>query len=354
MREAGVTIQHDMSFGDTLNQLKFLQVEFIALKKKMAFAAEQRMRAKVASYLAHDLRSPLLVFQEALRLQTLQELSAYKPRLFESISRIQFMINSLKDTDIKNIQASRISQFEMRAIIHEAKLLARERKIRILTQLEQGKEYLLDREKIERAVANLLHNAVELAKSFVTLRMHSKDTSLCVSVTDDGPGVPSEFDELIYKEHFSFGKAQGTGLGLSYAREVITAHGGSLTHFRQHGLTVFEMTLPGCVQTLTLCSKPDAHVVLPFPRPQRKNILILLRNTKLFNSLRSKRPNRHWIFKQAIDQATNLESFAIVYSDIPELIQIAIQKGVHPIVALASDCPLKATAKILRVWNLKI
>lgn len=52
-----------------------------------------------------------------------------------------------------------------------------------------------------------------------------------ITYTDNGPGVPHEFKDRIFDDFFSRrpGRNPSTGLGLSYVRRVITAHGGTIS-----------------------------------------------------------------------------------------------------------------------------
>jgi signal transduction histidine kinase len=61
-------------------------------------------------------------------------------------------------------------------------------------------------------------------------------------VEDTGPGIPESVDVL---HLFETTKPQGSGLGLSIAREIVLAHGGSITFVQRqpHG-TVFQVDLP--------------------------------------------------------------------------------------------------------------
>jgi two-component system osmolarity sensor histidine kinase EnvZ len=52
--------------------------------------------------------------------------------------------------------------------------------------------------------------------------------SVLVMVDDDGPGIPAERRESVFRP-FESGAAGGTGLGLTIARDIVRAHGGDIT-----------------------------------------------------------------------------------------------------------------------------
>jgi signal transduction histidine kinase len=95
-------------------------------------------------------------------------------------------------------------------------------------------EYFLDTEKLTLAVQNLLSNAIRYSPvggevRFVTSLL-GKD--LVISVSDSGPGISSEEQELVF-EPFTRGSsarrfAQGMGLGLTIAKDMVEAHGGKI------------------------------------------------------------------------------------------------------------------------------
>ncbi len=79
---------------------------------------------------------------------------------------------------------------------------------------------------IRRALTNLVDNARKHARSVaITLQMQPRQVQ--VNVDDDGPGVPPERRESVFRA-FESGARGGTGLGLTIARDIIRAHGGDI------------------------------------------------------------------------------------------------------------------------------
>lgn len=109
----------------------------------------------------------------------------------------------------------------------------------------------LDREKVLKVLMNLLGNAFKYARSEVIVRLEQTDDDrLCISVIDDGPGVPPQEKEKIFDVYHQIAgdataKNLGTGLGLAYARMLAEAHGGELTEQDPPGGgSDFSLTLP--------------------------------------------------------------------------------------------------------------
>lgn len=104
--------------------------------------------------------------------------------------------------------------------------------------------------ELQRVLINLIYNAADAAQAgghvWLTARV-AADGGIEISVTDDGPGVPSELAERIFEPFFSTKGAQGTGLGLALSRSIAEAHCGALTlhHSLGRGAT-FTLKLPAC------------------------------------------------------------------------------------------------------------
>lgn len=108
---------------------------------------------------------------------------------------------------------------------------------------------MLDRDKIEQAVINVLLNSVEALSAggkivILTREEALNGRSVLVEITDNGPGITEE-DLLYVFDPFFSNKKKGTGLGLSNTKKIIEAHGGmvSLTPRQEQGIH-FCLTIP--------------------------------------------------------------------------------------------------------------
>lgn len=87
----------------------------------------------------------------------------------------------------------------------------------------------VDRQAIQRAVVNLVRNAIQASPSDgeVSLSVQERGGQVILEVRDEGPGIDSELSEQLF-DAFVTHRAEGTGLGLALARRVAEEHGGSL------------------------------------------------------------------------------------------------------------------------------
>ncbi len=97
-----------------------------------------------------------------------------------------------------------------------------------------------------RLFVNLLTNAVQASPegSEILIRLQcSGDGYVLASVTNEGPEIPPDMSEKIYRP-FVTGSRQGTGLGLAFASRIVSMKGGRIWHEHQNGKTTFFVRLP--------------------------------------------------------------------------------------------------------------
>ena len=90
---------------------------------------------------------------------------------------------------------------------------------------------LADESKLRQALLNLTLNAAQASdgKGAVRVETVADAGGVRITVTDTGPGVPSELRAHLF-EPFVTGKSGGTGLGLAVARKILERHGGRLSY----------------------------------------------------------------------------------------------------------------------------
>jgi two-component system sensor histidine kinase AtoS len=110
-----------------------------------------------------------------------------------------------------------------------------------------------DNHHMEQALVALLTNAIQASKAGKVVRVSAKraaagSSEWCLAVADQGPGIPPAIRDKIFLPYFTT-KPDGSGVGLSTANKVVTAHGGRLTVESEPGCgSVFVATMPDLTQ----------------------------------------------------------------------------------------------------------
>jgi signal transduction histidine kinase len=131
-----------------------------------------------------------------------------------------------------------------------------------------------DQRKLERALYNLLLNACEAAPALGgKIEVTAADVSgaISISVADNGPGIAESIRGRLFHPFVSYGKENGTGLGLAVVQKIVQDHGGEIVVERTpQAMTVFRIVLPGRIHHLS--SEPDdsrptvTSIVMPAQR----------------------------------------------------------------------------------------
>jgi signal transduction histidine kinase len=109
-----------------------------------------------------------------------------------------------------------------------------------------------DQGKLTRVIANLIDNAIKFAPSGSQVVVSASlfaDDQIIIQVSDNGPGVPEDYREKIFERFTqvpgSHGRRRGTGLGLTFCKLAVEAHGGRIwVDANPDGGSIFKITLP--------------------------------------------------------------------------------------------------------------
>jgi len=109
-----------------------------------------------------------------------------------------------------------------------------------------------DRALLPMAMFNLISNAIKYNQpdGSISLRVEESESKILFTIGNSGPGIPladePKIFERFYRVQSSTGApADGIGLGLSLAREIVRAHGGEISMLKSSSdWTVFQMQMP--------------------------------------------------------------------------------------------------------------
>jgi signal transduction histidine kinase len=116
-----------------------------------------------------------------------------------------------------------------------------------------------DPRKLERALYNLLLNACEAVSPThgrIEINLRATSNGVEIRISDDGRGIPDSIRDRLFQPFVSYGKENGTGLGLTVVQKIVQDHGGDVTVEKTSGEgTVFKVVLP-----LASLTSPPAEV----------------------------------------------------------------------------------------------
>ncbi len=254
-----ITLSPEMSFLELrLNECKTI----LEKRERDARQAEQRKNDLVV-YLAHDIRTPLtsvIGYLELLR--ETPDLPAPQQAKYLSITldkayRLEQLINEFFEITRFNLQTIPLS----REPLHLSYML-RQMAEEFYPILSPGgrsvhinvPETLIlpgDPDKLARVFNNILKNAAAYSdeNSVIEIRAWQKEGSIHITFTNQGPVIPPEQLNSIFEKFYRLDSARsastgGAGLGLAIAREIITAHQGTISAESSNNKTVFSIVLP--------------------------------------------------------------------------------------------------------------
>lgn len=185
---------------------------------------------RVTRMLRHDLRSPLQSINNAAQMIEVDPTTATEMLtvIRDNVKYIAEMLDDLSTmTTVRDPMKEPVNIDALIKRLIDRKILPDG--IEVKLELQRSVDVNVDGTKLTRVIDNLINNAVDAMPrgGKITLKTRVEGEYYVITVGDDGEGIPEEDLALIFKPFFST-KRTGMGLGLTYCREVMDAHGGSI------------------------------------------------------------------------------------------------------------------------------
>lgn len=229
---------------DDLSQsIELLLNEIVQLEKHIATVNFDRGRVKMAETVAHNIKGAIATLQ--LKIGSLSQLSA--------IDRLELIgcVDSIRDGSVNLLKAKKnelknqpmggdnptsihlmpvvASTVNMKKKQYQANL-----KLQIIyddTEKLDGITSEIIASELQSMIGNLVDNSVEAIGDLggmVTLQINVTNRQVEIRIKDNGKGIPSDALQKLIAKGGSYEKPEGTGIGLSHAKETLEKYGGEL------------------------------------------------------------------------------------------------------------------------------
>lgn len=242
--------------GDAMDQLVAQVVDVTELKETQSKLEELlATKNQFLAAVSHELRTPLTAvigLAELLRDPESDLSSDQRASLIDTIVESGFDVSNMVE-DL--LTAARQEAGQLSVVAVPVNMMAQTKQAIEVLDSEagvaisgQGATAVADPGRVRQILRNLLTNALKYGGDHVMVRLDTNGDFARAIVIDDGPGVPPESSELIFRSyeraHAKELHPGSVGIGLSISRELARQMGGDLQYRRSHGRTHFELTLP--------------------------------------------------------------------------------------------------------------
>jgi signal transduction histidine kinase len=219
--------------------------------KITAKSAKTDLGFRIATQVAHDIRSPVMALQ-TVRMLGASQLPPEIQRLLEtSINKI----NDIADTLLKKFRTGAFETIneaisvDIHALVQQLVETYNQTHPKVKFEVQGFNKSLLipiEKTEIERAFTNIINNGIE-AMGFsgkIKISLTESKEYIEIYIQDNGKGISPEIQNNIFKTGFTHGKATGTGLGLSQAKEAFQKNSGDIQLVSSKaGETIFKLIL---------------------------------------------------------------------------------------------------------------
>jgi signal transduction histidine kinase len=221
----------------------------------------EKLRKDLVADVAHELRTPLTNMRgylEALRDGVLPATPQQIASLHEEVLRLVRLVEALHQLAVADAGTQRlqVESVSVGAITSQALEPFRHRFVQKNIKLstpsqDDGRVVRVDHDQFVCVLNNLFENALHYTppNGEVTVSVRHEGSAAVLEVSNTGDGIPPHDLPLIFERFYRGEKSRsrehgGAGIGLSLVKQIVEAHGGTVSAESRFGLTMFRVTLP--------------------------------------------------------------------------------------------------------------
>ena len=198
--------------------------EFEKMRKRILRHLNQR--SEMLSGISHDLRTPLTRIKLQLTFIKDKEISK---KLSEDVKEMEKMLDEYLQF-ARSQFSEKTTKINLNKLIESVSSKYENSKIKL--ELSENVEINGRINLLQRCLENLINNSIKYANN-TYLKLNKSSNHSIMIVEDDGPGIPVNEYENVFKPFYKIDKSRGdskssVGLGLSIANDIIKSHGGNI------------------------------------------------------------------------------------------------------------------------------
>ncbi|MDW8802878.1 ATP-binding protein [Clostridium sp. A1-XYC3] len=210
------------------------------------------LRKRLVSDISHEIRTPLNILQNNLEAMIDGIFPVDTDQLIalnDEIIRFGKLLNNLDalkefEAEIVSINKEVVSLDKLIALVYEDFLVAsKEKSINVHYNAKAGKDYTIigDLDKLKQVFINLLSNAIKFSDygSEIWINLTEAKNTIIVTIRDKGIGISKEdlpfIFERLYRGDKSRNRIEGSGIGLTIVKDILTLHSASISAKSEEG-----------------------------------------------------------------------------------------------------------------------
>jgi PAS domain S-box-containing protein len=236
---------------DRTQNLQHLVVELEKARDEASNSLEKekelnQLKTRFVSMASHEFRTPLSsvqlsasLIEKYLEKEDPKNILKHAGKIKNSVGHLTGILNDF--LSLEKLEAGKteviLQKFDLikfsEDIIEEMQLIAKQNQHIVYQHTGTTSEAILDPALLKNAVINLVSNAIKYSgeNTFIEFNSEVNDTEVCITVKDNGIGIPEEEQKNLFEPFFrahNTGNIPGTGLGLNIVKRYVELMGGEV------------------------------------------------------------------------------------------------------------------------------
>jgi two-component system OmpR family sensor kinase len=213
--------------------------------------AIDQLKTEFVANISHELKTPLAAIKAyaetiltSFEMFDQQTLNEFVQIIYKESQHLESILEGL--LDFSKLEQKMLilekTTFDLTGLVRETmrsvEELAKSKQVKLELLTKEPVLIRADQRRIRQVITNLLSNGIKYSKEdsqekYVRVKIERKDDRVLIEVSDNGIGIPKEYHEKVFERFFRVGtvmdhRVEGTGLGLTIAKQIVELHGGRI------------------------------------------------------------------------------------------------------------------------------